>query len=141
VINLGNLTETFDVKAYYDTNLIGTKTVTDLDPNNVTTVTLIWNTTLVPACHNYTISAYIPPLPYEINVTNNNMTDGNVKIKLMGDTNGDGIVNMDDISAVLDAFGSYPGHPRWNPNCDLDPNNRIDMSDLVLVLENFGKSC
>jgi len=59
----------------------------------------------------------------------------------MGDVNGDGKVNMDDISAVLDAFGSYPGHPRWNPNADLDPNNRIDMSDVVLVLSNFGKSC
>jgi hypothetical protein len=141
VINLGNLTETFDVKAYYDTNLIDTKTVTGLDPNNVTTVTLVWNTTLVPACHNYTISASIPPLLYEINVTNNNMTDGTVQIKLMGDVNGDGKVNMDDISAVLDAFGSYPGHSRWNPNADLDPNNRIDMSDVVLVLSNFGKSC
>jgi hypothetical protein len=139
--NEGNTTETFDVKTYYDTNLIDTKTVTALDQNNETTVTFVWNTTTVPPCHNYTISAEIPPLPYETNLTNNSLTDGTVKIKMMGDVDGDGAVNMSDIFLVLDAFGTTPIHHRWNPDADLYPDNKIDMTDIFLVLENFAKTC
>jgi hypothetical protein len=57
-------------------------------------ISFVWNTTTVLLCHNYTTSAEIPPLPYEINLANNELTDGTVKIKLMGDVNGDGTVNM-----------------------------------------------
>jgi hypothetical protein len=141
VRNEGNLTETFDVKTYYDINVIDTKTVTGLDPNTEATVTFVWNTTTVPPCHNYTISAEATPVPYETNLANNKLTDGTVKIKLMGDINGDRIVNMTDLSTVLDAFGSMPDHPRWNPDADLRPDNKIDMSDVMLVLENFGRTC
>jgi hypothetical protein len=62
------------------------------------------------------------------------------KIQFVGDVNGDGTVNMADISIQIDAFLSYPGHPAWNPDADLNADGSIDMMDLVTVLGNFGKT-
>jgi len=69
------------------------------------------------------------------------MQDGIIRIKLMGDVNSDNKVNMTDITIILDAFGTFIGHPRWNPNVDLFKENKIDMADLILALDNYGKSC
>jgi hypothetical protein len=142
VANKGDNAETFDVKVYYDTNLVDTQTVTALDPNSEKTVPFVWNTTSVPPNygHNYTISAEIPPLLNEVNVANNKLTDGTVMIKLMGDINGDGTVNIPDIVLALNYFGSYPGHPRWNPDADLDLDNKITIADIIIVLANLGKT-
>lgn len=53
------------------------------------------------------------------------------------DINGDGKVNIIDLTIVALAFGSYPGHPRWNPLCDLDGNNLINIVDLALVAREY----
>jgi peptide/nickel transport system substrate-binding protein len=72
----------------------------------------------------------------------------------VGDVNFDGKVSMDDIIAIVNAFGSYAGaggmpviHPRWNFRCDVDDtpyyrwrNRKIDMGDIVTALSNFGKT-
>jgi parallel beta-helix repeat protein len=60
-------------------------------------------------------------------------------VPLLGDLNGDNTVNMQDVIAVLDAFGSYPSHPRWNPIADINSDGRIDMEDIIIVLTNFGQ--
>lgn len=52
---------------------------------------------------------------------------------LSADLNGDGIVNILDIAIVALAWGSYPGHPRWNPICDLDGNNAVNIIDITIV--------
>jgi len=53
--------------------------------------------------------------------------------QLSADLNGDGVVNILDISLIAIAWGSYPGHPRWDPKCDLDGNNVINIIDITLV--------
>lgn len=53
------------------------------------------------------------------------------------DINGDGKVNIIDLTIVALAFGSHPGHPRWNPLCDLDGNNLINIVDLMLVAREY----
>jgi len=58
---------------------------------------------------------------------------------LVGDVNGDGMVDIQDIYIVILAYDSYPGHPRWNPNADLNNDSRIDISDIYLVILNFGQ--
>jgi len=59
---------------------------------------------------------------------------------LPGDVNGDGVVDSYDLFALADAFGSRPGDPNWNPNCDFDMNGVVDSSDLFILAENYGKS-
>lgn len=57
----------------------------------------------------------------------------------LGDVNDDGKVDGFDIAVVAKAFGSYPGHPRWNPDADLSGDGMIDGKDITFVAKNFGK--
>lgn len=56
----------------------------------------------------------------------------------IGDINFDGVVDMRDIGIAALAFGSDPGHERWNPACDLNGDDKIDMRDIAVVARNFG---
>jgi hypothetical protein len=49
------------------------------------------------------------------------------------DLNGDGQVNIEDVAIWGLAFGSVPGHPRWNPIADVDDNEVINVIDAVLI--------
>jgi hypothetical protein len=56
------------------------------------------------------------------------------------DLNGDGKVDIKDVAIVGKAFGSYPGHPRWNSAADLNGDGVVDALDLALVAKGFGKT-
>jgi hypothetical protein len=139
--NLGNNSQTFNVAMYYDNSLIGTKQVVDLAPNAEITLIFVWNTSSVAPCHNYTITGKIAILPWEFNVTNNIYIDGNVKVRFLGDVDGNGQVDIFDVRLIAAAFGSYPGNPRWNPDYDLNQSGGIDIFDIRLAAKNFGKQC
>jgi hypothetical protein len=139
--NEGDIAETFDVTVYFDDTLIGTITVTDLGSKENTTIIINWDTEGVPACHTYTIRAEASPVPYEIDSANNFFTDGSVRIRILGDLNGDGIVDMYDTLQSSNAFGSYLGHPRWDPWADLNGDDEIDIYDEILLAANFGRTC
>lgn len=57
------------------------------------------------------------------------------------DLNYDGKVDMQDLYIVIQAFGSYPGHPQWNPIADINEDNTVDTRDIYLIITNFGKAC
>jgi len=63
-----------------------------------------------------------------------------VRAPLVTDLNGDGKVDGKDIAVVGLAFGSYPGHERWNPAADINHDDRIDGMDLSMVARDFGKT-
>jgi len=145
--NLGDVLASFDIKVYYDTNLLATRSIVDLPSDTETIEVFTWVTLGLAPCNNYTISAEATIVPYEFNTTNNVFIDGYVKIRHVGDINGDGKVDMKDIALVAAAFGTVPGHPRWNPDADITgptilvPDNKIDMRDVSLVAKNFGQGC
>jgi len=58
---------------------------------------------------------------------------------ILGDINGDYRVDILDISQIARAYGTTPGHPRWNPNADLDNSNLIDILDIAKAAKNYGK--
>jgi len=62
-----------------------------------------------------------------------------VSHEISADLNGDGVVNILDLAIVAIAWGSYPGHPRWNERCDLDGNEIINIIDITLVAREYGK--
>ena len=80
VKNEGDITETFDVSAYYDSALIGTLPVISLPSESERTLTFGWSTSCVPPGV-YTISAVASPVPGEIDVADNTFIDGTVEIK------------------------------------------------------------
>jgi hypothetical protein len=139
--NLGNVSESFNVTAYADNDTIGMVTITNLDPNNQTIITFVWNTTSSQQCHNYTIMGVASLVPHEYNATNNIYIDGTVKIRLVGDVNGDGKVDGKDIALVAAAFGTVPGDLKWNPDADINLDGKIDGRDIIAVARNYGKAC
>lgn len=140
VRNEGDMTETFDLSTYYDDTLIGTQTITDLDPDANATVTFNWNTTNLPLYTNYTIKAYAHEVSGEISTDNNLYLAGPVIISMFGDTNSDKKVDILDVAEAAKAFGSYIGHRRWNPNGDLNNDGIVSIIDIVLIAMNFGRA-
>jgi len=63
-----------------------------------------------------------------------------IKVRMPGDVNMDGIVDIRDILLAAKAFGSFPGSPRWNPIADENEDNKVDIKDLFLIARNFGKT-
>ena len=140
--NVGDLPSTFNVTAYYDNNTIGIQPVVDLYPSVNITLIFPWNTTGLEPCTSFNISAEASPIPYELNFTNNILEGGLVKIKLMGDINGDGQVDIFDIVLAADAYGTVPGDPLYNPDVDVAPLfGLIDIFDIVTVGSRYGESC
>jgi hypothetical protein len=129
--------ETFNVTVYANTTNIGTQLVT-IASGNSTTVTFTWNTTgFVKG--NYTIKAVADTVPGETN-TEDNVEATVITETILGDVTGDFKVDILDIANIAKAYGTYPGHPRWNPNADLDDNNKIDIIDIAKAAKNYGKT-
>jgi parallel beta-helix repeat protein len=134
-------TETFTVTAKYNNTVIGTQQVTALAQGAISVLTFNWDTTGV-APGNYTIKAEATRVTDELNTDNNSLTDGTVKIKapLVGDINGDGIINEQDLIMLEQEYGLSPNSPNWNPNADLNKDNKVDTFDLYLLGRNYGKN-
>jgi len=142
VQNEGVIDETFTVTCKYELeaveHLIGTQTVTNLPPNTNTTLTFTWTTADITI---HTIKAEASVLPYEFDTSDNNMTSPTtVKVKMLGDVNGDNTIDIDDVIIWANAFGSQPGDLNWNPQADLYQDSIIDIFDGVIIAQNFGET-
>jgi hypothetical protein len=51
-----------------------------------------------------------------------------------------GVVNLQDTSALVLAFGSTPGSPHWNPRYDFALNGIISLTDVSIVVAQYGSS-
>ena len=60
--------------------------------------------------------------------------------KILGDVNGDRTVDVSDLTELSKTYGSKPGNPNWNPNCDFDCNGDVDAPDLFDLSKNYGKT-
>ena len=148
--NEGDLTETFNVSAYYNDNLIETKTIKDLPSGENETLVFTWNTLHVQPCINYTIKADAEVVPYETDTADNEYVDGKVKIKMVGDIDGDGKVDIFDMRIVAKAFGSmieddpdtsWDETETWNSEVDFIVDGKIDIFDVRIVAKHYGESC
>ncbi|MGD8565969.1 MAG: ABC transporter substrate-binding protein [Candidatus Bathyarchaeota archaeon] len=50
-------------------------------------------------------------------------------------------VDMRDIGRAARAFGSYPGHLRWDPPTDVNDDYKTDMRDIGAIARRFGWAC
>jgi len=145
VANQGGYTETFNVTAYANYTATGNTTCivtfmnVTLAIGTSTNLTFDWNTTGF-AKGNYTLSAYAEPVQGETQTADNVLTDGIVKVTIVGDVNGDGKVNLIDVFSVALAYGSYPGDPKWNPNYDINNDGKINLTDYFTTALNYGKT-
>jgi len=59
---------------------------------------------------------------------------------LFGDINADGVVELIDFYAMSQAFGSTPGHPRWEIRCDLNSDGCVELMDFFMLSQHFGET-
>jgi thermitase len=135
----GNAAENVKVILYYNitaNQTIGTQVISIL-PGENRTITFVWNTAGVAYCHNYTITA-VASIPIDSSLSDNTLSDGGIKVRILGDVNDDGKVDGKDIALAALCFGSVPGYPRWNPDADVNADGKIDGKDIVKIAINFG---
>jgi hypothetical protein len=61
-----------------------------------------------------------------------------ISMPVPGDLDGDGDVDLTDLSLLLAAFGSCSGDPNYNADADLDGSGCVELVDLSTLLANFG---
>jgi hypothetical protein len=96
-------------------------------------------------------SGSLPAGQYEINIqavaavdamvpphgTGESTFDISALFQRPGDANIDGTVNVDDVLAVIGAWGACPAAPAFCP-IDMDGDGSVDIDDLLLVIGNWG---
>jgi len=117
VKNEGLEAKTFNVTVYRNDTVIGIQTVTDLAAGSNTTLLFVWSTSSV-SLGNYTIRAEATMLPGEEDTADNVLIDGVVKVRI-ADANGDGIVNVFDLTLLGRAWFTEVGNPNYDPRVDL----------------------
>ncbi len=143
IINYGEQIETFNMSIWANSTRIQTQTIT-LISRNSTTVTFVWNTTRV-AIGNYSIAALADTLPGEVDTTDNNCSSsGLVFVTVPGDVTGpggrpDGVVDRQDIYALLGKFNTRPASQQWNPNMDINDDGICNMKDIAIAVFNCSK--
>jgi len=135
VENQGDFSETFDVVAKYDGNIIQTIVGVSLAAHTSKNVTFTWDTHGV-AKGSYTITVEAV-LPTDVDPGDNTKTHGPVKVTWLGDLDGDFDVDEDDLWAFCDAFIDYWRIHVKDPLCDFDDDCDIDEDDLWTFCEAF----
>jgi hypothetical protein len=136
ITNSGQATETLNVTLSVNSDSIDSQ-ITTLNPGASGTVALWWNTTTL-GYGTYTVQVFIPPLPFQIDTSNNNFTTTAV-VTIPGDLNGDFKVSLADLVILAQAYGSRPSNLNWNANADIDSNGVVGLTDLVNLATHYGQ--
>jgi hypothetical protein len=141
VSNPGDFPESVDVSTQFNNSTQQIQTTPTLDLDNIksrtTQETSVASDTTGLAYGYYTIEEYLSPVPFEQNQTHNNYTVGDITVTIPGDINGDFKVKLVDLVLLANAYGTTPGRLNWNPNADIDNNNTVGLSDLVILAKNY----
>jgi parallel beta-helix repeat protein len=63
----------------------------------------------------------------------------NLWVRLPGDINSDGIVDIYDAILLANAYNSTPGKANWNPNADINGDNIVDIYDAILLASHYNQ--
>lgn len=82
---------------------------------------------------------YVSSCPYYDGDVATNSIIFDFEIVLIGDINGDGVVDIFDAILLSAAFGSTPSAPNWNPKADLNGDDIVDIFDAIVFSSHFGE--
>jgi PKD domain len=63
-----------------------------------------------------------------------------LRVNTLGDIDGNGIVNIVDVSVLLYQYNTTPSSPNWNPLADLNHNGVVDIRDVAIIFTNYDKT-
>jgi len=69
-------------------------------------------------------------------------SDGTFSVEagLIGDLNGDGVVDLSDLALLLAHYGWCEGDANYNPVTDIDDSGCTDLADLAGLLAHYGET-
>jgi hypothetical protein len=104
------------------------------------TFSFTWNATSAPPAR-YTIVATMPLVPGETlgNGAGNTLKFNTLNVYIPGDMDKSGCVGTLDASILLYSYGSKPGSAFWNPDADLNRDGVVNIIDLGMWGNSFGK--
>jgi hypothetical protein len=59
---------------------------------------------------------------------------------LLGDLDGDQMVNIVDIAIVAKAYGATPTSQNWNNAADINKDENVNIVDISIIAREFGKT-
>ena len=124
--------ENVNVTCYYNDTIIETQENVTLYPGVNRTLTFIWNATGVDSGSSgkdYTIKAEVSTVLGETDTDDNTMVDGTIRVKIFGDVDNNGVVDIGDVLKVRLAADGIIEEPRADLNYDGD----VDDEDVSLV--------
>jgi thermitase len=141
ISNKGDFNETVEVTLYCNMSAdeaIGVQTL-NLSIGENKTLVFAWDTGTVAYCHSYTLTA-VAEITDDSTLADNVLeSPTTVKVRIMGDINGDDYVGIDDIFEAAQYFGQTPDQLRWNPDADLNLDEYVGIDDIYMVAGNFGQ--
>jgi len=135
IMNYGNSSENLNVTAYANSTVIDQRINVTLEEHNSTILTLEWNSTGFPIGF-YNITVHVEPVQGETEITDNARSVW-MFVYTVGDLNGDGKVDIKDVSSVAKAFGQKV--PPISPDLDINEDWKIDIRDISYVAKHFGE--
>jgi hypothetical protein len=139
VKNSGIFPETFDLSLYGNATCIWHEEDILLPAKQWLSMMIEWNTTSWDTGH-WILSSTVEHVQNE-EVSDASLIYGLVLVTTPGDIAPKfGSVDILDIVHIATAFGSSVGKQTWNPCADIDNNGRIDIVDMSVVADHFGRS-
>ena len=141
VRNYGLNAESFTLILYYNSTPIGVQTVTNLSPNAKASFNFTWYPTSLPYGH-YVLNAYTSTVPGETDTTDNTFNGDTVTLTMIGDVNGDGIVDMRDVSKLNVYWYDPPviGILGYFYAADMNQDGKVNLFDSAMLNLNWGKT-
>jgi hypothetical protein len=109
-----------------------------VESRSSTVLEFVWNTSGVNV-GNYIITVYLSTLENESDTSDNTRSLSIAVSNLLGDINGDGRVDMKDVSYVARRFMCLPSDTLWDSAADINGDGKIDMKDISTVARHFGE--
>jgi parallel beta-helix repeat protein len=141
VRNAGDFVESFNVTVYCGSNVARVFGVSNLFVGDSTVLVFTLDTNGLTPCHNYTVKCQADTIAEETNTADNTRVAGVVHVRMMGDIDGNGKINIVDVASVAVAFLAKKGDAKYRLTCDLNRDGVINILDITLVAQSFGKSC
>jgi parallel beta-helix repeat protein len=139
VVNYGDQAETFNLTLCANATILNYLENISLEGRDSTTITFKWNLT-TSVRDTWSISTSVTPVSNQIDTSDKTKDDLTIILTVLGDLNGDRMVNRDDAAILALSFGSKQNQQLWNPNADLNDDGVINILDAIILSNNFGKT-
>jgi len=139
VENQGDFSESFNVSVFANSTLLIGSNEVILQNGSSTLKTITWDTSSFNL-GNYEVSAYVEPIPGEVDIEDNSLIGPLVTVSIPGDMDRDFDVDIFDIIRLCRPPCWIPeGCPPPPPELDIDSDGDLDIFDIVIACMHYGE--